>query len=79
MEVDGSTLVAVLTLAGGTIVVAGGWVISVEKRINGLKGLQKTVDETNTLVKTVDRRTERLSLFIRGRDVAHDPDPLAGV
>jgi hypothetical protein len=65
MEIAGETILGILGLSGTAMAVGGGWVISVEKRINGLKALQKTVDR-------VDRRTEKLSMFIAGRDVTHD-------
>ena len=68
MDIDSQTLIGILGLSGAGLGVAGGWIISVEKRINGLKALQKTVDR-------VDQRTERLSRFITGRDVHLDREP----
>lgn len=56
-----------IALASGVL----GWVISVEKRINGLKSLNTKVTRMDNVLERVDRRTERLSFRITGRDVAH--------
>lgn len=62
MELTVQTILGVISLSSGGVLVVGGWVMSVEKRINGLKALQKTIDK-------VDLRTERMSVRAFGRDI----------
>lgn len=65
MELDAQTILGVLGLSGAAGLTVGAWILSVEKRINGLKGLHTKVDK-------LDYRTEQMSLALLGRDVAKD-------
>lgn len=67
MTIDNGTLIGCVTVIGGAIAVGGGWVISVEKRINGLKYLHRRVEKIGDDVSRVDRRTERMETLLTGR------------
>lgn len=60
---DAGLVLSGLGLAGGAIVTAGAWVVSVEKRLNRLDVMHETLQK-------IDERTEKLSRFIAGGDVA---------
>lgn len=86
MQMEAGTVISIVALVAGGVTCVGGWVLSVEKRINGLRALQKSVSGIEEAMKdmsksmgAVDRRTERLSMFIHSRDVAHEPRPFEGV
>ncbi len=64
---DTSVIFGVITLGASAAVGAVGWVISVEKRINGLKYLHRRVEELGHGMGRVDRRTERIETLLTGR------------
>lgn len=68
MTIDTGTFIGFVSLAGGALAVGGGWVVSVEKRINGLKYLHGRVKEIGETVQTIDNRTAQILVFVRGRE-----------